>query len=436
MTTFSDVLFPHMLDLVRRRFKKVHDSVSRRCELTLIDCLMSGLAVFLLKFPSLLQFDQQCHEEKKLRHNLKHLFGVERAPSDTYLRERLDEVDPDELRRAYSVIFSFLQRRKALEVYSYLDGYYLISCDGTGVFESDTIHCESCCVKHHRDGRVSYYHQMLGAVMVHPKLPTVIPLAPEAILKKDGEDKNDCERNAAKRLLPLIRREHPHLKMIILEDALAANAPHIRLLQSLKMKFIIGAKPDQNAYLFEFAKAAKGTSHEEVDINEVTHRYYFVNGLPLNDEASDVSVNFLEYWEIQKNGRKQHFTWITDIPITTKNVYQLMRGGRARWKIENETFNTLKNLDYHFEHNFGHGYHYLSTVLAYLMFLAFLIDQAQQLCCSIFALAFEKTRRSKSYLWWKKRGLFSFHYFNDWADFYRSLIEGCDYKCAWVPDTS
>ncbi len=78
----------------------------------------------------------------------------------------------------------------------------------------------------------------------------------------------------------------------------------------------------------------------------------------------------------------------------------LMRGGRARWKIENETFNTLKNQGYHFEHHFGHGYQHLSTVFAYLMMLAFLIDPAQQHSCTLFQQAQQKAKR-KSYLWEK-----------------------------------
>ena len=65
-----------------------------------------------------------------------------------------------------------------------------------------------------------------------------------------------------------------------------------------------------------------------------------------------------------------------------------MRGGRARWKIENETFNTLKNQGYHFEHNYGHGKKNLPVVLAMVMLLAFfLVDQAQQRCCPLFQAA-------------------------------------------------
>lgn len=102
------------------------------------------------------------------------------------------------------------------------------------------MHCECCCEKHHRNGRIEYYHQILGAVLVHPDRREVIPLAPEPIVKGDGVSKNDCERNAAKRLLSDLRREHPHLKVLIVEDSLAANFPHLSLLDSLKMQYIIG----------------------------------------------------------------------------------------------------------------------------------------------------------------------------------------------------
>ena len=75
-----------------------------------------------------------------------------------------------------------------------------------------------------------------------------------------------------------------------------------------------------------------------------------------------------------------------------------MRGGRARWKIENETFDTLKNQGYHLEHNYGHGEQNLSVVLALLMMLAFLVDQVQQLSCPVFWAAWNKMK-TKCQLW-------------------------------------
>ena len=103
--------------------------------------------------------------------------------------------------------------------------------------------------------------------------------------------------------------------------------------------------------------------------------------------------------------KEQHFSWVTDLRVTKANVYKLMRGGRARWKIENETFNTLKNQGYNFDHNYGHGEQNLSGVLATLMRLAFLTDQTQQLCCALFQAVWEKLG-SKRLLWERMRALF------------------------------
>src|SRR2546430_14792264 len=101
----------------------------------------------------------------------------------------------------------------------------------------------------------------------------------------------------------------------------------------------------------------------------------------------------------------QHFSWVTDLRVSKRNVYALMRGGRARWKIENETFNTLKNQGYNFEHNYGHGMESLSVVFAMVMMLAFLVDQTQQLCCPLFQAVWAKLG-SKRLLWERMRALF------------------------------
>jgi len=125
------------------------------------DCLMTGLAIFGLKFPSLLQYDRS-RRDPEIERNLKKLYHVENPPSDTYFRERLDEVDPSYIRPAFKKIFSNLQRGKALEQYQFLSGYYLLSLDGTGNFSSSKISCKHCCKKESKNGDVSYYHQMQG----------------------------------------------------------------------------------------------------------------------------------------------------------------------------------------------------------------------------------------------------------------------------------
>jgi len=112
-------------------------------------------------------------------------------------------------------------------------------------------------VKEHKNGTVTYEHQMLAAVLVHPDLKEVIPLAPEPIQKQDGSTKNDCERNAARRLLQKIRQEHPRLKLIVVEDGLASNGPHVRDLIACDMHFILGVKPGDHVFLFAQVEDAR-----------------------------------------------------------------------------------------------------------------------------------------------------------------------------------
>jgi hypothetical protein len=421
-----------LLRTARGAFAPIPDAPGHA--IALVDHLMSGLALFGLKYPSLLQFDQDCRQETTTRANLKSLYGVERAPSDSRFRERLDALDPSVLQPAYKALFAQLQRGKGLEGFAYLDGHYLLSLDGTGYFSSKTVHCKHCGEKHHRDGSVTYYHQMLGAVLVHPEHAEVFPLAPEPIRKQDGAKKNDCERNAAKRLLSDLRRAHPHLKLIVIEDALASNAPHIRHLQALGLRFILGAKQSDHGFLFDWVETSEQTSETTfTDESGARHRFRYLNGAPLNDANFELEVNFLEYWEQLPDGRVTHFAWVTDIPIDETNLMTLMRGARARWKIENETFNTLKNQGYHFEHNFGHGQEHLSTVLMHLMMLAFLIDQIQQRCCRLFQAALTAAK-SKTRLWRKLRSRFDLCLIPDWETLYRSIISPPQITLG--PDTS
>jgi hypothetical protein len=408
-----------LLHEVRRVVAQIPDEPDN--EISLTDHVMSGLALFGLKYPSLLQFDQD-RQEETIRANLQTLYGVERAPCDTRLRERLDELDPTALRPVYRRLFHQLQRGKGLEGMAYLEGHYRVSVDGTGYFSSPTVHCPHCAEKHHRNGTTTYYHQMLGAVLVHPDVPEVFPFASEPILKPDGAKKNDCERNAAKRLLSDLRREHPHLKLIVVEDALASNGPHIRHLQALDLRFILGAKPKDHTFLFDWVATSEPTTEVTLtDEQGVRHRFRYLNGVPLNDTHLDLEVNFLEYWEEAPDGTVQPFSWVTDLPIQDTHLMTLMRGARARWKIENETFNTLKNQGYYFEHNFGHGYQHLSTVFMHLMMLAFLMDQIQQRGCRLFQAALAAAQ-SKVRLWRKLRARFDLCRIPSWEVLYQSII--------------
>jgi len=416
-----------MMTTVHDIFADIPDHRKRDSKISLPDALMSGYAMFALKDPSLLLFDNR---RKNDQGNLKRVFGIQNVPSDTQLREILDPVDPDLIRPVFNTVFHQLQRGKALEPLAYYQGCYLLSIDGTGSYSSENVSSASCLEKKSRNGKISYYQQVLGAAIVHPDYREVIPLAPEMIIKQDGSTKNDCERNANKRFLRKVRQDHPHLGLIVVEDGLSSNAPHIRDLQAHGMHFILGAKPGDHLLLFDNLSRAikKGTATTFTQIDQknpaIIHTFCFLNDTPLNQANPDLNVNLLVYEEYNtKTGKLQRFSWVTDFTITTDNAYILMRGGRARWKIENETFNTLKNQGYNFEHNYGLGKEHLSEVFVMLMMLAFLVDQTQQLTSALFKAAWAKLGTKRA-LWENIRNLFHSYEVDSMETIYRAIVNG------------
>ncbi len=421
----ADALFKALHD----DFSNVSDFRQDDFEISMADALMSGFAMFSLKDPSLLAFD----ERRGTDQNLRTIYNIEKVPCDTQMRKILDPVNPEQLRPAFKGPIRQLQRGKILEGMVFFEGCYLLSLDGTGFFSSKKLHSDICLEKvNKKTGQVTYYLQMMGAAIVHPDFKEVIPLAPEFISKQDGDTKNDCERNAAKRFFEKLRKDHPHLPLIITEDALSSNAPHIREAQKYNLHYILGVKEGDHSFLFEQVKKARSvgqiTEFEIVDEEnpEMVHRFSFLNQVPLNESNQDLLVNFLEYWEVTP-GKVQHFSWVTDFTVTKSNAYLLMRGGRARWKIENETFNTLKNQGYHFEHNYGLGEKNLSLVFAMLMMLAFLIDQTQQLSCKLFRAVWTKLK-SKSALWERMRSLFKEFAFESMQMLYHAILYGVKFQ--------
>jgi hypothetical protein len=426
----ADALFSSL----RTGFAAIADHRPGTPDIALADALMSAFAMFSLKSPSLLAFDRERTED-----NLQRVYGIERVPCDTAMRAILDPVEPETLRPLFKHVFRALQRGKALEEMVFVEGHYLLALDGTGYFASTQIHCASCLETHHRNGTVTYRHQMLGAALVHPDQRAVIPLMPEPILKQDGIEKNDCERTAAKRFITKLRQDHPHLKVIVTEDSLSSNAPHVEVLHDHELHYILGVKEGDHPFLFAQVAAAEqtgGVTYYERDTPEtgLHQRFRFVQDVPLNASNPDVRVNFLECWETAK-GQVQHWSWVTDLRLHKGTVYQIMRGGRARWRIENETFNTLKNQGYHFEHNFGHGYQHLSVVFALVMMLAFLVDQVQQLCCPLFQAVWTKLG-SKRRLWEKMRTLFYAYALISMRHLFEALLYGWQKTAPILVDSS
>lgn len=409
-----------LLSLSRKDFEGIVDHRASNSQHLLPDVLMSGLAMFSLKYPSLLDFEQQTVAE---RENLHHLFGVKRLCSDAQMRKILDEVSPASISELYPNLFKELGRAGLVQSYHYWPKEIIVSVDGVTHFHSNKIHCDQCQCTQHRDGSISYSHSMLCAAMVHPQKREVFVMGSEPIIKTDGAKKNDCELNAAKRLVPWLSEHYPGQKFLLVEDALYANGPHLRQILEHQYHFIINVKPDSHKSLFnsfESRKERKQTRTFSYRSQGYHHRFEFCNNLPLNGSAADLRVNFLLYEQQDPKGKTTRFTWISSRKLSRRNVDKVMRAARARWKIENETFNTLKNQGYHFEHNYGHGHKYLATVLAFLMLLAFLIDQIVQACQKSFQKIWAALK-TKAKLWSGIRALFQVQIFNSFAELYQNL---------------
>lgn len=223
-------------------------------------------------------------------------------------------------------------------------------------------------------------------------------------------------------MITSFREDHPHLKTMVLADGLSSHAPTITQLKSPDLRFILGAKSGDHKVLFDGVATSTQTSsltRKKREKNKtITHHFTGMNAVPLNARAMDLEVTVLHDTEISPDGRKRRWSWVSDLTLDKNNVMAVMRAGRTRWRIENETFQTLKTAGSNFEHNYGHGDTHLANVFSSLGMLAFLIDQMTEHCCGMFRQAFQKQIRKK-YLWAAMVALFRTLTINSWDVFYR-----------------
>ena len=261
-----------------------------------------------------------------------------------YLAQRLPESGLEGLRR--KMVYA-LVRQKVFAKARLLARYHLVVIDGTGHLTFRTRHCAHCLTRTHGDV-VLYYHPVLEAKLVTPS-GLAISIATEFIENAQaGSDKQDCERKAFLRLSLRLKRDFPQLPLCLLLDSLYACGPVFDRCRACDWRFIITFKEGSAPAVFaeyERLKAAGGTRHHRAT-NDVTQDYTWVNGIDFSGHAVDI----LECVERVATLAPKRFVWVTDIPVNEANFIDLERGGRQRWRIENEGFNIQKNNGYELEH--------------------------------------------------------------------------------------
>ena len=167
------------------------------------------------------------------------------------------------------------------------------------------------------------------------------------------------------------------------------------------------------------------TSYERHDrAAELVPRFRLVHDVPLKASNAALRGNVIAYWAMGAD-RIQHLSGVRDVRVSPRNGSHRMRGGRARWKMENDTFKTLKKPGDNFEHHDGHGEQHLSVVLAVVMLLAFLVAQTQQLCCALCRAVWTKMG-SKRLFGERRRALFYDYRLDAMRALFEALLDGVE----------
>jgi hypothetical protein len=383
--------------------------------------LMSAFAMLFFQHPSLLEYQRRMKHQTG-RSNLERVFRVAAIPSDTQMREILDGVPPEPLRRVLPQTFEQMRRvgwtvRFVTEVAG--EKYYPIVLDGSEYFHSTQIHCPSCLHQRQTNGETHYSHLVVSATVTRAGSHAILPLDVEEVSNREAQEPQDCELTAAKRLVTRLRAEHRQLAMCMVGDDLYGHEPLIAELQRLRLRFVLVAKPSSHAALFaqveereQRGECVQGTWTEGTGPRRRTFVYRTATDLPLTQSGA-VRVNFLEVWEHRPDGTVgYHNSWVTDFAVTLATVGPIVGIGRSRWKIENEQFNVQKNQGYELEHNYGHGQQTLSLVFYLLNLLAFLAHKLLEFGDRLYQQC--RVGESRRGLWTLFRSAFYLIAFDTW----------------------
>ncbi len=296
--------------------------------------------------------------------NISKIINIELSDLPHYdtINDVFDDLNIDELRKIQKYIAYTLIRSKMFDKFRY-NGKFQLLIDGTGLVSFDYKHCDQCLVKKHKDGRITYEHQVLEAKLVFETF--VLSIDSEFIENPDPSviniKKQDCEMNAFKRMVVRLKKNFPKLKLIITGDALYASGPFIQLCLDNKWDYIFRLKSEKlktvNRDFEGIISLETGSSYDN---------YYLVKDYLYNN----YKFNIMRFVEKRVNKEDRIFTYITNLSVDDNNIKDLIGMGRKRWKIENEGFNNQKNNLFNITHMCSLNYnamqaHYLFTQFAH-----------------------------------------------------------------------
>jgi len=391
---------------------------------SMADIGLSAFSLFFMQSESFLSYQRSLEDERKTS-NCHTLFGMAKIPTDNHIRSMLDPVHPSYLQASFDQVVAMLREHGGLKEFERLGGRTLVALDGTEYFCSQKLGCPHCQTRKRSNGKTDFYHSMLAATLVAPGHNMVVPLMPEFIAKQDGAEKQDCERNAAKRWLSVHAARVKQLRPVYLGDDLFACQPLCEAVLSSGADFLFTAKPDSHKTLYDFMN---GAACDELSIprkeggKRLTYRYRWFSKAPLRDGKDALIVNWIGVTICDAKGKATYDgAFVTSLEVSRENVAEIAACARARWKIENESFNILKNNGYHLEHNFGHGKQNLAMLFAAMNLLAFAMHTVCD-CLEDLWVEAREAKRARKRFFEHIRTITAYLVFPDWRTLMTTLI--------------
>ncbi len=289
---------------------------------------------------------------------------------------------PEELEGLGVKMVRKLLRNRVLERYRLLNKFHMVAIDGTGEYSFEYRHCEECLERKDKEGKKKwYYHYKVQASLI-TQTGMCLPMCSEWVRNEEGYEKQDCELKAFSRLIKKVRELYSQLPICVLLDGLYAGEPQFKILEENRLEWIVVLKEGRMPEIFEWVKQWKvefGSGNilikqekEQIELREKrTHEERLIRSKPVNAKREKIKeriytwMSGIKHWnnerlynvmtckEKEDNNKNCDYVWLVSegLLLSRETVEELSeKGGRGRWKIENEGFNIQKNGGYGLEH--------------------------------------------------------------------------------------
>lgn len=384
-------------------FKSLTDCRKRK-EYSMQEVVAGALFMFIFKETSRNAYNSDRGDVIFATNYYRH-FKLHLPHPDT-IDQVMRDLPPQLLEELKAQLVGRLIEQKTLRRFRFQDKYYFVAVDATGIQTFTKRHCEHCMTRTSKKGVVTYFHYVLEAKLVSSS-GHAISLASEFIENLEHRDfnKQDCEQKAFVRLAVKIKHYFPRLPICILADGLYPNDTTFGICRRNDWRFIITLKEkclktfNEEAGLLN--ATAKGCSVARADKSTRTLlEYKFLNDIEYKKHNySWVSCNETVIYRSEKDNKVQQFVYITDLHLTTGNVANTADGGRLRWKIENEGFNTQKNSDYKMEHKYSRKSYNAMQNYYQMLQIAHMINQFTEKSRDFIELLKQYSKQTIKALW-------------------------------------